>query len=277
MCKFTTSLLLCAIGITGLASIGRASDYVLINNLDVPSSSGTNAIWAVGSMSVEGQIIGDDPGNKTGTVPTTAATSGYAVSPFSLSSSLQGGATTATVDQVQIVMNLQSPTMSSLMTGNVYGAFYTPSANNSLSSATLVGGFFQFSPGVDNGTAQLLTATPTNMPVLNAGQTYWLVVAPKAGLDAQSSDSLTHYGVLLENSATALNRAGIVNTAYGTLNTELFEQEGADSGDQLTAYNAFFGTRIYAVSSGVPETSTIITALLGLVPIALLIRRRRAV
>ena len=171
-------------------------------------------------------------------------------------------------------MNLQSPTMPNLTTGNVYGAFYTPSANNSLSSATLVGGFFEFSPGVSNGTVQLLTANPTNMPILSAGQTYWLLVAPKAGLDAQDGDTLTHYGVWMENSLTALSKAGIVNTQYGTISTEMFEQEGADPGDSLTAYNAFFGTEITALA--IPETSTVVATLIGFCSVCLMVRSRRA-
>ena len=65
----------------------------------------------------------------------------------------------------------------------------------------------------------------------------------------------------------------------------LFETAGANSGDTLSqdtviklghTTSLYFGARIVAASS-VPETSTVVTAVLGLAPIGgLLIRRRRA-
>jgi hypothetical protein len=283
MPKLLTASLLCCFGLYCLAEPCQADDYVLINNIDAPNSANTNTAWAFGNLSVNGQVIGDDPGNTSGSVPTTAATSGYAVSPFTLGSTLQNGATTATVQEVQIAMSLQPPTGASAKTGNVYGSFFTPSTNNSLSSATQVGGWFEFNAatgetnGIGTGISERLTATPTAEPVLQAGKTYWLVMAPQAGLQASSSDSLTDYGLWLQNSSGAMARFGITNsTAYGTINSQLYEQEGAETGDTLTAGTAFFGTEVLAVAASVPETSTVITALLGLIPLGLLVGRMRS-
>ncbi len=282
MRKLLTALLLCSTWLSGVANPCRADDYILINNIDAPNPADTATAWNLNQpgLSTDGQIIGYDPGNTNG-VPTTAATSGYAVSPFTLTGTLQGGATTATVHEIQAVISLQQPTNIGAATGNVYGAFFTPGAGNSLSNATLVGGFFQFnvSPfetnGVGNGTTIRLVADPTTMPTLNAGQTYWLVIAPKAGLNAQTTDALTDYAVWNENSFSALQKFGISNaTSYGTINPGLYEQMGAQAGDVLTADTAFFGTEILATASSVPETSTLVTALLGMIPIGMLLRRR---
>jgi hypothetical protein len=270
-----------------LAPSSRADGTILLDTIDGSNTSNTNRAWNLGGTSTNGQIIGDDPGNTAG-VPTTAATSGYAVAPFLLDQ-LPDGSTSVAISHVQIVINLQAPTGTGL-TGDVYGAFFTPGANAngpSLSAATQVSQFFSFNAsasennGIGTNTVERLTASPTSMPMLNANQVYWLVIAPQAGLNAQPGASLTDYGVLLQNSNSFLAKEGISpTTAYGSFGTtingqsygQLYEQEGAQPGDTLTPDTSYFGVEIVAAS--VPETSTLVSALLGLIPIGLLVRRR---
>ncbi len=256
---------------------------------------GTGTAFNEGQSSSSGKIVGYDPGNANPGIPTAETSSGYAVLPFAFTGS------GFNVGSVTAELQVNSPTQLS-SSNQLFGAFIAaPSGTGgSLNGQSTVGGFFQFNlttstspagpavnPSTGKGNNVVTQVTASNLNIaLNPGQTYWLVLSPKAGFGAQPGDTLLDYGIFQAQTATAItNGGGSISNGTATVGAGLFETAGANSGDTLSqdtviklghTTSLYFGARIVAAAS-VPETSTVVTAVLGLAPIGgLLIRRRRA-
>ncbi len=255
---------------------------------------GTGAGYNVNTANAVGDFIGDDPGSNN-PVPTSASQAGYAAAPITFNQ----GVSLSTVD---VIINVSAPTGTATVSNNLYGAIYTQGKDSngvfSLSASTQVSSYFQFdlssinapaanpaeSDGVGNTLSAVGSASFASGLALNGGS-YFLVIAPKAGLNAQDSDPLLHLGYLLRRQAatvTSSSNQGSLSTAFASIGQGQFEQNGAQPGDTLSpsllgtngGKPAYYGVRVRG--SVVPGPSSLLTLLAGGAPLGLsLLRRRR--
>ena len=270
------------LGVTGAAS----AQTTYLDTLQKFTTSGSGQTF-----------IGDDPGNSTpaGGPPTTAATSGYAVIPFTVKA---GASSQDALSTVSVAGEFMPPSGATSNLGSLYGVLIQSPTGNSLRANTsnVVGGFFQFdtaaadqggaNAGKGNGAFQTFTANITNGATLTAGTNYWLVILPKSDLTpATDSDPLAHYFQLELKTSFQLGGAQngpLANEALGLQEGNqvlTITPGGAQPGDVLaTDPNRYFGVRITGASVlAVPETSTLMSLGIGLLTVGgAAVRRRRA-
>ena len=167
-------------------------------------------------------------------------------------------------------------------------------ASNSLSLTGLSSSaFFSFdtSPNVNpnqvnfpnsgDGITHVYSATNLGAYSLTKNQTYWLIIAPKAGLAAQAGDPLLDYGIWNYRVASDVaTSGGSLSSPFATVGQGLAEQMGANAGDLLNGVTlnrvpqpAYFGARI--IGTAVPEPSSLLAVAGGVLIAAGLLARRR--
>jgi hypothetical protein len=247
----------------------------LLDTLGAGTKIGKNS--GVGASG--GAVVGYDAQATATTGPGNPSTSitqaGYVAVPFTVT----GGSYNLT--SVSFEGSYVVPADGNAVPLSFYGAIVsTPSTTSgSLNSASTIGGFFQFS-GVSSpdDKNRIFTANLSSLTVpVNNNQNYFLVIAPEGKFGSQSGDPVLEYGEVNYYTTSQLP----ANSSNGITEASLLsEKMGANSGDSLTApaSNVFAAVTLQGTAiAGVPETSTVVTALLGLAPVGgLIIRRRRA-
>ena len=250
---------------------------------------GTGSKWGIGQTRTNAVAVGYDASPAVPAVPTTAATAGYAVLPFTISDT----ASVQSLSQVDIVMNLQTPATGISNLPSLSGAIVAANASGSLSLTGLsASDFFSFdttpnsnpiNPAFGDGFTHIYSATGLGAVNLIENQTYWLIIAPKKGLGAQSGDALLDYGLLNDRVlGDVTGSGGSLTNPIATVGQGLYERQGANAGDTLlgatvgrgTGSPAYFGARI--IGTAVPEPSSLF-ALAGGIALAggTLLRRRK--
>ena len=129
-------------------------------------------------------------------------------------------------------------------------------------------------PNVGDGITHLYSATGLPSYMLDGGQTYWLVIAPKKGLGAKAGDTLLDFGLWNSRNANFVTQSGgAVTNPYAVVGAGLAEQSGANAGDTLSAINGYFGATISGTV--VPEPSSVLALVGGVVMAGGLTLRRR--
>ena len=103
-------------------------------------------------------------------------------------------------------------------------------------------------------------------------------MAPKAGLDAQDTDSLLQIGYISNRTLNQVKNAGAsLTTDNGTMGQGYWEQAGARPGDALTLNRTASGTALYfgLRVTATPAPPALLTALMGALPMGGLLLRRR--
>ena len=251
---------------------------------------GSGARWGIGLTRTNAAPVGYDSGGN-GIAPAAPAQSGYAVLPFTIAD----GVTINSLSEVDIVFNIQQGTGATSNLPSLSGAIVPANAVGSLSLTGLsASSFFSFDtspnrnpnqaafPNSGDGITHVFSAANFGSYTLTGNQTYWLVIAPKAGLAAQAGDPLLDYGLWNSRLATDVTASGgSLNSAFAAVGQGLAETQGANAGDTLTGTTlgrarqaTYFGARISG--NAVPEPSGLLALAGGLVMAgALLIRRRK--
>lgn len=280
--------LMSVIGMVAFTGAVHAQSVMIVDTI------GTGTAFNVGSGQTNGKFIGSDPG--AGTRPETNTTAGYAVLPFTVNSLALGGQ----VDSVTLAMNLQAPlgTRTDSFLSLLSAAIIEAPASLSLSATGLTSNdFFGFdlspnegllgNPNLGDNTVHLYNSIGAKSRTnITQGKTYWLVVAPKRGLNAQDSENVLSIGVWQHRGAVQINGSpategrldnGITTVGQGL--SEAYFNAGANPGDILvpTATQAnlplYFGAKISIAP--VPAPSSLVALLIGAVPGGLLFARRK--
>ncbi len=254
---------------------------------DIVNTIGNGSQWNIGQTYTASAPIGFDA-NSSPNAPASAATSGYAVLPFTIANDTSINS----ISEVDIVFNAQTGTSGNTNLPSLSGAIVAANASNSLSLTGLSSGdFFSFDTTPNNnplgaangdGITHIYSATNFGSYNLTKNQTYWLVIAPKAGLAAQAGDTLLDYGLWNNRLASAVTTSGgSLTNSYATVAQGLAEQQGANAGDTLTGTRigrnggqpAYFGARISGTA--VPEPSSVLALAGGVLMAGGLLARRR--
>ena len=248
-------------GLAVLSLTTALAQTTILDTIGTGTSFGLDPETGIGGNITTGRFIGLDPGTASPVTPKTAATAGYAVQPFSVTS-LPGGATTQPLATVQIVLNSKSTTGTTPSNlDQLYGAIYEPNTTGSpsLPLSTRVGNTFRFdtsqvingiNPGEGDNRVRILNAIDANAAGINleTGKTYWLVIMPKNGLNTTDVEALFQWGIWQSRAASQITNpanGGAVTNAFTTATSLLWEHGGARAGSTLTLINgSFFGARI---------------------------------
>ncbi len=279
-----------------LALTGAAlfSGVVANAQTTIVDTIGNGQFWGLNGSDTNVRFLGDDPGSTRPAIePKTGNTAGYVVIPINIgSASAFGGATSISNLSLDIVGGVRAPS-GSKTTSNLdrfYGAFFNPNGQT-LAGATQVSSFFNFdttpaasfnNPAVGNGLNEILSGNVSGVS-LNTGASYWLVLAPKAGLNSTNADdpNLLTLGVIANRINTQIvNSNASTSTAFGSTAQGKWSINGG-SGNLTNAVAQsgtaqFFGVRLSTGVAAVPAPSSVATMFLGAIPGVLLLRRRRA-
>ena len=276
----STLRLLAAAGLTLLSLAAASAQTVIVNTIGTGAAFGIDPETGVGGNNSNGRFIGIDPSTASPVTPKTADTAGYAVQPFTVNS-LPGGVTSQPLFSVEIILNSRSTTGTEPSNlDKLYGAIFLPntSGSPSLAAATQVGSTFRFdtsqvinpiSIGEGDNRVRLLTAINADAAgiTLQTGQTYWLVVMPKNGLNAQSNEALFQWGIWQSRASSLIlnpENGGVIMGTYASAGLAMWEQGGARAGAILTPINStYFAARV-AVGVAPAIVSGTITFQVGL-------------
>ena len=281
--RFTNTTFKTLAGVSALFACGGANAQTKIVD-----TIGNGNGYGIGLTRSSAAAIGYDPLTQV-IAPNTPQTAGYAVLPFTISNA----ASVQSLSEVDIVLNIQPSSGTTSNLPSLSGAIVVAPASNSLSLTGLTSAnFFSFntSPNTTgvrgDGLTHLYSATGLGAYNLTKNNTYWLVIAPKAGLAAQAGDTLLDFGALNEVAATGVSSVAssnaLLSNGFATVGQGLFERQGANAGDTLSAATlgrgagqpAYFGARI--IGTAVPEPSSLLAMAGGIVMAGgLIIRRRR--
>ncbi len=253
--------LLAAVGLAVLSLSSALAQTTIVDTIGTGAAFGIDPETGAGGDVTIGRFIGLDPATSSPVTPKTADTAGYAVQPFTVNS-LPGGAATQPLFSVQIILNSKRTTGTEPSNlDKLYGAIYEPNTTGdpSLAAATPVGGTFRFdtsqvinaiTPGEGDSRVRLLTSLNANTAgiTLQTGKTYWLVVMPKNGLNAQSNEALFQWGIWQSRAESQLTNpanGGSLTTAFATTGSLLWEHGSARTGSTLaTITGSYFAARV---------------------------------
>jgi hypothetical protein len=270
-------------GLLVCSGIANAQTVTLLDSI------GTGSGWRINASSGNFDYVGYDP-NANGGITSDPTQAGYAVIPVSLTGASATGS--YSISSVSTVLKTEIGIGNTATLNNLYGSFVVAGSSSiNAQAGTLVGGFFQFNltPALNaSNTNQVVTASGITGVTLNAGTNYWLVLSPDNKFGTQSSDGpniLNYVNASTETTTRIGSSGGSLSSSYATEGLGLGEvgtNAGANPGDLLTSTSAtetnqYFGATIVGnvAAAGVPESSTVVTALLGLVPVGGLLLRRR--
>jgi hypothetical protein len=266
------------------ASLAKAQT-TLLDSL----SAGKNLNLGAGAGAVVGYDAGATATNGPSNPSTDITQSGYVALPFTITDGNSYNLTSVAIEAAYL--KAKDPNFAINGAGaSLWGAIVSTSSvtSGSLNGATAIGGFFQLTQNA--GTAgdtknHIFNGTFNANTLVQAGQSYFLVLAPEAKFGTQTGDKpVLEFGSVNGYSQANLPTGGNITGTAATESALLSEKMGANSGDSLSQPTltgqpapVYGAVRLIGLAAAVPETSTVLTALLGLAPVGgLLLRRRRA-